>query len=63
MADKLSDKITVIIAPTPSDGGFIGSALLGSGKQNTAQNVRTAQAPEANAETAQAEPDTTEGGK
>lgn len=34
MADKLSDKITVIIAPPPSDGGFIGSALLGGGKQN-----------------------------
>jgi len=34
MADKLSDKISVIIAPTPADGGFIGSALLGAGKQN-----------------------------
>ncbi len=33
MADKLSDKITVIIAPPPSDGGFIGSALLGAGRQ------------------------------
>ena len=32
MADKLSDKISVIIAPTPSDGGFIGSALLGAAK-------------------------------
>ena len=32
MADKLSDKITVIIAPPPADGGFIGSALLGAGK-------------------------------
>jgi regulator of protease activity HflC (stomatin/prohibitin superfamily) len=30
MADKLSDKIQVIIAPPPADGGFIGSALLGS---------------------------------
>jgi regulator of protease activity HflC (stomatin/prohibitin superfamily) len=29
MADKLSDKIQVIIAPPPADGGFIGSALLG----------------------------------
>ena len=29
MADKLSDKISVIIAPPPADGGFIGSALLG----------------------------------
>ena len=30
MADKLSDKVSVIIAPSPTDGGFIGSALLGS---------------------------------
>ena len=29
LADKLSDKIQVIIAPPPADGGFIGSALLG----------------------------------
>lgn len=33
LADKLSDKISVIIAPPPTDGGFIGSALLG-GMQN-----------------------------
>ena len=30
MADKLSDKIQVVIAPPPADGGFIGSTLLGS---------------------------------
>ncbi|SEL30072.1 Regulator of protease activity HflC, stomatin/prohibitin superfamily [Roseateles sp. YR242] len=30
MADKLSDKVQVIIAPPPSDGGFIGKTLLGS---------------------------------
>lgn len=29
LADKLSDKISVIIAPPPSDGSFIGSTLLG----------------------------------
>lgn len=29
LADKLSDKIQVIIAPPPSDGSFIGTALLG----------------------------------
>ncbi len=29
MADKLSDKVSVIIAPPPSDGSFIGNALLG----------------------------------
>jgi len=30
MVDKLSDKVQVIIAPPPADGGFIGSNLLGS---------------------------------
>jgi regulator of protease activity HflC (stomatin/prohibitin superfamily) len=30
LADKLSDKIQVIIAPPPADGGFIGATLLGS---------------------------------
>ena len=30
MADKLSDKIQVIIAPPSSGGGFIGAALLGA---------------------------------
>lgn len=40
MADKLSDKVSVIIAPTPSDGGFIGAALLGAGKgTNAVANV------------------------
>ena len=34
LADKLSDKISVIIAPPPSDGGFIGATLLGGGRQN-----------------------------
>jgi regulator of protease activity HflC (stomatin/prohibitin superfamily) len=29
MADKLSDKVQVIIAPPPAAGGFIGNALLG----------------------------------
>jgi regulator of protease activity HflC (stomatin/prohibitin superfamily) len=39
LADKLSDKISVIIAP-PGDGSFIGSALLGSGTTNAvAQNA------------------------
>lgn len=32
MADKLSDKVSVIIAPAPTDGSFIGSALLGGAK-------------------------------
>ena len=30
LADKLSDKIQVIIAPPPANGGFIGSTLLGA---------------------------------
>ncbi|WP_374349400.1 SPFH domain-containing protein [Chitinimonas sp.] len=41
LADKLSDKIQVIIAPPPADGGFIGSTLLGA----SAQKVPAAQAP------------------
>jgi regulator of protease activity HflC (stomatin/prohibitin superfamily) len=35
LADKLSDKIQVIIAPPPANGDFIGSALVG-GLQKTA---------------------------
>jgi regulator of protease activity HflC (stomatin/prohibitin superfamily) len=61
MADKLSDKITVIIAPPPADGGFIGSALLGAGKSTTMQAVQTAQSVSTNAEPAQAEQGNTEG--
>ncbi|WP_308419557.1 SPFH domain-containing protein [Chitinimonas koreensis] len=34
LADKLSDKISVIIAPPPADGGFIGSALIGGARTN-----------------------------
>ena len=43
MADKLSDKIQVIIAPPPSDGGFIGAALLGKagGRAQPVSNVET----------------------
>ena len=52
MADKLSDKISVIIAPPPADGGFIGSALLGVGK---AQGNNAAANPIANKEASQAE--------
>ena len=32
LADKLSDRVQVIIAPPPVDGGFIGSTLLGNAK-------------------------------
>ena len=41
MADKLSDKIQVIIAPPPAAGGFIGNALLGA--MQTASNAAAAQ--------------------
>jgi len=41
MADKLSDKISVIIAPPPTDGGFIGAALLGGGHQNKGRETTT----------------------
>ncbi len=43
MADKLSDKVSVIIAPAPTDGGFIGAALLGAGKP--AADLAAAPAP------------------
>ena len=41
MADKLSDKISVIIAPPPANGGFIGSTLLGSTQAVPAQSSPT----------------------
>jgi regulator of protease activity HflC (stomatin/prohibitin superfamily) len=53
MADKLSDKISVIIAPPPSDGGFIGNTLLGAGKQNRGQTATPAENAEANQQEAQ----------
>ena len=34
LADKLSDKIQVIIAAPPADGGFIGASLLGGPKRS-----------------------------
>jgi len=36
LADKLSDKIQVIVAPPPADGGFFGATLLGSSERNSA---------------------------
>ena len=54
MADKLSDKIQVIIAPPPADGGFIGSTLLGSrGKTTTASAKASADDDSASQENAQ----------
>ena len=45
LADKLSDKIQVIIALPPADGGFIGATLLGSNKRGAraAANAAAAQ--------------------
>lgn len=40
MADKLSDKVSVIIAPPPTSGGFIGSNLLGAAKTGTTTGVQ-----------------------
>ena len=39
LADKLSDKIQVIIAPPPMDGGFIGATLLGGQKRGANTNA------------------------
>jgi hypothetical protein len=41
LADKLSDKIQVIIAPPPANGDFIGAALLGGNRaaQAAAQDL------------------------
>ena len=50
MADKLSDKISVIIAPPPADGGFIGSTLLGT------RQKASPEASPARTETASGEP-------
>ncbi|MGL5002929.1 MAG: SPFH domain-containing protein, partial [Casimicrobium sp.] len=38
LADKLSDKVSVIIAPPSTNGDFIGSGLLGNTKQVAMQN-------------------------
>ena len=40
LADKLSDRIQVIIAPPPRDGGFIGDALLGGAVRQASENGR-----------------------
>jgi regulator of protease activity HflC (stomatin/prohibitin superfamily) len=41
MADKLSDKIQVIIAPPSASGGFVGAALLGAPRHEAALNAST----------------------
>ena len=47
LADKLSDKIQVIIAPPPADGGFIGQALVGGAKATPVSAQATTAAAEA----------------
>jgi len=42
IADKLSDKVSVIIAPPPTDGGFIASALIGKLPAATGQALARA---------------------
>lgn len=39
LADKLSDKIQVIIAPPPADGGYIAATLLGGQKRDASMNA------------------------
>ena len=44
LADKLSDKIQVIIAPPSAAGGFIGAGLLGGQQRGSVQNASDASA-------------------
>ena len=44
LADKLSDKVQVIIAPSPTDGSFIAGGLLGGARRDAATNVSAYQA-------------------
>lgn len=44
LADKLSDKVQVIIAPPPADGGFIGNTLLGARAQPVSAEQQSATA-------------------
>jgi len=45
LADKLSDKISVIIAPPPATGGFIGQALIDGAPRKAAGTVASGDAP------------------
>ena len=42
LADKLADKVQVIIAPPPADGGFIAAPLLGGQKRAASADVSAA---------------------
>jgi regulator of protease activity HflC (stomatin/prohibitin superfamily) len=50
MADKLSDKVQVIIAPPPADGGFIGATLLGANKVANGGSASTSDQQAANSD-------------
>lgn len=45
LADKLSDKISVIVAPPPAAGGFIGQALIDAAHQTPAASNDSGSAP------------------
>lgn len=45
LADKLSDKISVIIAPPPATGGFIGQALIDGARHGAATATAAGGAP------------------
>jgi len=44
LADKLSDKIQVIIAPPSADGGFVGAALLGAQRREATMSAASTHA-------------------
>lgn len=60
MADKLSDKITVIIAPPATDGGFLAAGLLGGAPRANAQRMATKSNPANNEEQTSEESNSTE---
>jgi hypothetical protein len=53
LADKLSDKIQVIIAPTPAAGQFIGSSLIGT-RNSTGPASNASATADTNAESPEA---------
>ena len=54
LADKLSDKIQVIIAPPPTNGDFIGAALIGGNRNAQAAAAQAVAAGADDASTSQA---------
>ena len=60
LADKLSDKVQVIIAPPPPDGGFIGANLVGGQRRGAGAGVKP---PPAERRVAATEDDSTSEGR